>query len=138
MSQSSPAPLCRWRGVEGVGERGRDSLRVEVLGVGNVFSDMIYVLKGGVEDSEFPPAGLADELTAMKRTAYQPELGTWIGFTMTLSSSGGLTIDYNFDVKPDFDFDPSFRDYQLELERFPRAGGSVPEWWRERIAQGDG
>ena len=56
---------------------------------------------------------------------------------MLLSAGGALDIHYNFDDKPIFDFEVSARDYELELERFPRADTILPAWWRERIAQGD-
>ncbi|PPB49531.1 hypothetical protein C4K88_07520 [Arthrobacter pityocampae] len=116
---------------------GWDSIRFEVIGVGNVYSDMLYVVRNGVEESQFPPTDLPDSLVALKKVAYRPEVGTWLGFTMTLTTSGALTVDYTFDDEPDFDSDPSPRDYELELELFPRAAASIPEWWRQRIVRSD-
>ncbi len=103
--------------------------------MGSVYSTMLYVVRNGVGKPQLPPADLADALVALKKAACRPEAGTWLGLTMTLFASGALTVDYTFDENPGFDanFDLSSSDYQLELERFPRAAASMPEWWREQI-----
>lgn len=76
-------------------------------------------------------------LRQLRETMCRENKGTWISLTMTLSSSGHMDIDYNYDKRPDFGFDVSAHDYTLELQRFPRADDLVPAWWRECIAEGD-
>jgi hypothetical protein len=116
---------------------GWESVRFEVALAGNVTSGMLYVMRDGQEEPVFPPSGMSRRLKELKQMTAQPDAGSWLSLTMTLAASGGLDISYNFDEKPSFGFEVSARDYELELERFPRAEASVPLWWRERIARGD-
>lgn len=114
-----------------------ESVRFEVALAGNVTSGMLYVKRDGQEEPEFPPSGISRRLKELKQMTAQPEAGAWLSLTMNLAPSGGLDISYNFDEKPSFGFEISARDYELELERFPRAEEAVPVWWRERIARRD-
>lgn len=99
---------------------GWESLRYVNAGVGNFMSDLTFVQRSGVEERvHVPLIELLDKIDDLKRVSYLPGLGTWIGFTMVLTPSGGLTVDYNFDKKPEFGFEVSAHDYQLELEFFP-------------------
>lgn len=125
------------REVDAAVSPGWDELRFEAAGVGNFQSYLIYVSRAGLEERAIPPFVVSDHLAALKTAVHQAGGGTWVSLKMLLSSSGGLNIHYNYDEKPDFDFEVSAHDYSLELERFPRAEDSIPAWWRERIARGD-
>lgn len=139
MSQSEQTELVLSiaRDIEGEVEPGWDSLRYQVDAVGNVTSDLIYVSRGPAEERVYAPDEMPETLQQLKKLMHTAEGGTWLSLSMTISAAKGLDVDYNYDNRPDFGFDVSAHDYQLELERFPRAQGSVPGWWRERIAQGD-
>ncbi|PPB49526.1 hypothetical protein C4K88_07495 [Arthrobacter pityocampae] len=126
------------REIDGAVAPGWESFRYVNAGVGNFMSDLIFVQRAtGEERAHAPLTRLLDKIDELKRALYVPDAGTWIGFTMTMSSSGGLSVEYNYDEKPDFGFEVSAHDYALELELFPRAEEAVPVWWRERIARGD-
>ncbi|TKV28347.1 hypothetical protein FDK12_06655 [Arthrobacter sp. NamB2] len=92
--------------------------------------------RDGEEERAAPPFVVVDLLDDLKAALQQPGTGTWLSLVMTLSASGTLDIDDNYDEKPDFGFEVSAHDYSLELQRFPRADEAVPAWWQERIAQG--
>lgn len=125
------------RDIASAVDAGWDELRFEAAAVGNFQTYLIHVSRAGVEERAIPPFAVSDHLAELKSAVHQEDRGTWISLTMVLSPAGALDIRYNYDDKPDFDFEVSAHDYALELERFPRPEASVPVWWRERIARGD-
>lgn len=116
---------------------GWEAMRFEAWAIGSVMSYELFTLRDGVEEQSIPPMTVFTPLDELKSAAAIPDRGTWLSLIMKLSSGGELTVDYNFDDKPQFDIDISTDDYELELQLFPRAESSVPAWWRERIARGD-
>jgi hypothetical protein len=126
------------RGIAGEVQPGWDSLRYQAEAVGNVTSDLIYVMRGEDEERVYAPDEMPETLQLLKKMMHTADGGTWVSLSMTIATTSGLSVDYNYADKPDFGFDVSAHDYRLELERFPRAEASVPSWWRERIARGDG
>jgi hypothetical protein len=125
------------REVDGAVPAGWEELRFEVAALGNFQTYLIHVNRAGTEERAIPPFVVSDHLVALKMAVHVEDRGTWVSLTMLLSAAGALDIHYNFDDKPNFDFEVSARDYELELECFPRSEEAVPAWWRESIARGD-
>lgn len=138
IEDQTPIEIELARAVDGSVDPGWEAMRFEAWAIGNVLSYELFTLRDGVEEQSIPPMTVYPPLHHLKSAAAVPDRGTWLSLIMNLSSDGTLTIDYNFDNRPELDIDVTTDEYELELKRFPRAEGSVPAWWRERIARGDG
>jgi hypothetical protein len=137
IEDQTPLEIELARVVDASVDAGWEALRFEAWAIGSVMSYELFTLREGVEEQSIPPMTVYTPLDELKSAAAVPNRGTWLSLIMKLSSDGELTVDYNFDDKPQFDIDISTDDYELELRRFPRNEESVPLWWRERIEQGD-
>ena len=105
--------------------------------MGNVTTCLTYARTAQGEERSSPPFDVADLLDDLKTALARPDQGTWISLSMVLTSTGGLTVDYNYDREVPLGLGVTASDFSLELQRSARSDDAVPAWWRERILQGD-
>jgi hypothetical protein len=72
----------------------------------------------------------------LRQTMYRPGLGTWFGAIITVDREGHASIDFNYDVEPDFGREVPAHLYVSEQRRFPRDAENIPEWLARKHDEG--
>jgi hypothetical protein len=72
----------------------------------------------------------------LRKACYQEGKGTWFGLEVTVAPDGAVTANYNYDTEPEWrrPIEPTL--YVQEQERYPRDPEYQPEWFRQRLAEG--
>lgn len=69
-------------------------------------------------------------LRTLKEVSATPDHGTWLSVNVTIvRDTGQFNINYNYDEKPSWDFEPEPENYLLDLERYPRPADEIPAWY---------
>jgi hypothetical protein len=55
--------------------------------------------------------------------------GAWFSATLTATPDGKCAFDYNYDLRPNWNVEPSDESYVADLEKFPRPAELVPDWY---------
>ncbi|UZR99398.1 immunity protein YezG family protein [Chondrinema litorale] len=76
---------------------------------------------------------LIDKLKRLRAEMYKlsPNKGAWYTIKIIIFSSGDFDISYDYDNKPDFNYQPNDELYRLDFKEFPRDENSTPEWLKE-------
>lgn len=65
-----------------------------------------------------------------------PNKGAWYQATLQVDSDGEFNIQYDYDKKPDFTYEPDSSKYIDDLEKFPREESLVPQWLKDIVNKG--
>lgn len=72
----------------------------------------------------------------LRQAMYRPGHGTWFGAIITVDREGHASIDFNYDVEPDFGREVPAHLYVSDQRRFPRDAESIPEWLARKHDEG--
>jgi len=64
-----------------------------------------------------------------------PNKGAWYTCIISVTSDGKFNIDFNYDEKPEFKYDPSPDKYIDDLNVFPRDKDLVPAWLNDILSK---
>lgn len=112
------------------------SLRYETSSLIGYAEHIVYVeAPDGTSKPVRPPHQLIDTLKSMRDVMYRPGSGTWFSATITVSQTGGVSADLNYDNEPLWEtpIDPVF--YVQDLKNYPRDHAAIPDWLRRRLAE---
>ncbi|GAA3824025.1 hypothetical protein [Cellulomonas soli] len=103
------------------------SLTISIVG-GEVHSSVVAHLGDG---SEVPTVGrktieLVDVFLAAHEQAYVPGAGSWLTARAVVLAVGRITVDFDYDHEPPFEFAPA--SWEVELAKRPRAAQVTPAW----------
>lgn len=94
------------------------------------------VIERGIERTEFAPKRVVKLSQELREEMYQAGLGTWFTLKLDVAADGHVTTRFNYDDEPTIeDIDPSV--YVTEQKAFPRAEDSQPDWYKERLVEGE-
>lgn len=65
----------------------------------------------------------------------EPAKGAWYTAIFELSAEGKFKMNYEYDEKPKFKYEPSPEQYIEDAKRFPRSGEYIPKWLKEILAK---
>lgn len=65
--------------------------------------------------------------------AHSPNKGAWYHAALQGDSNGEFTIQYQYEKKPDFTYEPDKSKYIDDLKKFPREDSFVPQWLKEIV-----
>lgn len=106
--------------------------RVSAVG-GYTNEDLIAVYPDqGSEPLEIP-VGTTLKARELRSGMYKEGKGTWFSFEYIIFLPGKFDCNFNYYERPDFDFQPSSRDFLREVSMFPREGEHMPEWLQEEV-----
>lgn len=74
---------------------------------------------------------VSELLSALRKTAYRPGVGTWNTATIALYAAGRIVVDVDFDGAPPADMRPAPNSWVAELKQYPRAPELTPAWLAE-------
>jgi hypothetical protein len=84
---------------------------------------------------KFPPDEVIDLTNELRAVMYRPGAGTWFSTTITVTRSGQLSADFNYDSEPEWGTEPVPEAYAQDIEKFPRDESAVPDWLQQRLAE---
>lgn len=104
-------------------------------------SDMVVQRPDGTTDeSQAPPYEIGKLAMRLRKLMYRDGVGTWLSATWSVTNYGdsvSSTVDFNYDVEPEWYEPVEPGHYALDLEDFPRRKQAVPEWLRGKVAEAD-
>lgn len=62
-----------------------------------------------------------------------PEMGAWYTMIIEIENSGKFNVNYDYDNKPPFTYEPSKEKYIAEVKEYPRENSMTPSWLNEII-----
>lgn len=74
-------------------------------------------------------------LEDLRSAFYQEGKGAWLSMTCSISASGQIAIDVNYDDEPGWEAFVAPSAYARDLVRFPRDPENIPRWMRDKLAQ---
>ncbi|HEY3004574.1 MAG TPA: hypothetical protein VGJ44_19660 [Kribbellaceae bacterium] len=79
------------------------------------------------------PEGLEEYFEALRLQMYQPGKGAWLTASVTITSEGRFSTDFDYDSEPAWSIDVDPATYAADLAEFPREPRYLPDWMRARI-----
>ncbi|MCL2490455.1 MAG: hypothetical protein FWF36_07020 [Propionibacteriaceae bacterium] len=80
---------------------------------------------------------LSDWCRTLRAAMYTPGLGTWFGFTLTITRPQAVDVKFVYDEFPADDFHSvSPQMFVRDFERFPRDEAHTPGWLKAQLAEG--
>lgn len=115
--------------------QGATETRVMCQSIGNV---MELSAQSVLQDGTTTPVPTVSQDAAkafgeLRAISNKPDLGTWFGALMALSSDGKLTINFNRELQPRLQRPVTAEMLRIERERFPR--GTWPQWFTDLEAE---
>ncbi|SHE67415.1 immunity protein YezG family protein [Pedobacter caeni] len=65
-----------------------------------------------------------------------PNQGAWYHAALQVDSEGEFNIQYEYETKPDFTYEPDNSKYIDDLKKFPREESLVPQWLKDIVNKG--
>jgi len=76
------------------------------------------------------PDGLEEHFERLRLQMYQPGKGAWLTATLTITSDGHFSTDFDYDHEPRWSIPVDPATYAADLEEFPRDARYIPAWMR--------
>ncbi|MEW5675618.1 immunity protein YezG family protein [Flavobacterium enshiense] len=69
----------------------------------------------------------------LRKAVYEKntDKGTWYTAEIEVNHDGEFSINFEYDLKPEFTYEPSDDKYIDDLNRFPRKNQYIPDWLKE-------
>ena len=110
-----------------------DNFTLNIYAINKMISIKSFYEKNG-EIISFDPEQNGEDVTLkikkLREELYKlsPNKGPWYTCIITVTSDGKFNIDFDYDEKPKFKYDPSPDKFIDDLKVFPRDKELVPEW----------
>ncbi|MCX2429262.1 MULTISPECIES: immunity protein YezG family protein [unclassified Pedobacter] len=110
-----------------------DNFTLNIYAINKMISVKSFYEKNG-EIISFDPEENGEDVTLkikkLREELYKlsPNKGAWYTCIITVTSDGKFNIDFDYDEKPEFKYDPSPDKFIDDLKVFPRDKDLVPEW----------
>ena len=146
MSDAAPVPpmIAQAQGIQTIAEAlvagtepGWSEVRYHMQATAAVTAAQKTVVRDGVETPVRTPREAGRAAEAMRAVMYQPGRGTWFSMQLTVTDTGKVSTDFNYEVDPGFDPPLNPIAFALDQEKYPRDPEHQPEWLREKIAEGE-
>jgi hypothetical protein len=72
----------------------------------------------------------------LREVMYRPGTGTWFTFTLTISETGAVDAQFNYDDELEWDIPQEPVLFVEDLERFPRDAAHIPAWLDQKLQLG--
>lgn len=89
-------------------------------------------------DPKYPSTENRDEdltflFINLRKAVYEKntDKGTWYTAEINVDSEGEYSLNFEYDNKPEFSYEPSDDKYIDDIGRFPRNSEYIPEWLKE-------
>lgn len=110
-------------------------VRARMIGPHSEADTGVKMADGSVRGWSFP-AEVWRMFQQLRKGMYAEGLGSWIEFEYFVDRPARFQIRYNRDQEPKFEEWPTNENFATEQKWFPRAGESMPEWFRRGLADG--
>ena len=79
--------------------------------------------------------GLDKIFKELRETTYDLAAGkgAWFHAAIKVDPNGKFNIQYEYEKKPNFTYEPDSSKYVDDLKRFPREESLVPQWLKELV-----
>ncbi|ARD42841.1 hypothetical protein B6G06_09440 [Actinomyces gaoshouyii] len=110
---------------------GATEAGIEIEAVGLRASARTTALINGAQQDNVIPGEIVHEAVQLRVAMAHPRGGTWTWAHLTMTApSYRLSVNVDYDRKPDLDPPVSAKDCADELSHFPRDPGTIPDWMR--------
>ncbi|MFE3545204.1 hypothetical protein ACFXK0_19770 [Nocardia sp. NPDC059177] len=105
---------------------------VTVCKLGSLSNGRMQITSSG----EYVPAQIStsiyDLMLELREVMARPGSGAWLTAEIQVTDDGraATRFDYNSEIEWTLG-QPEGRDYQLELEKYPRDAEHIPQWWQD-------
>lgn len=82
-----------------------------------------------------PPLEAWHRFQDLRHGMYAEGEGTWFSAQYVLERPDKFSVQYNWDMEPNYNRQPPLEQILVEQERFPRVEGHMPDWYRAKLAQ---
>ncbi|MER5393061.1 hypothetical protein [Saccharopolyspora sp. NPDC002686] len=83
-----------------------------------------------------PPEGTTGRLKAVRAAMFEPGRGTWFSLHIGVKRNGSPEYRFNYTDATHWRPPVAPTVFTLDQERFPRDDQHIPDWLRERLAEG--
>jgi hypothetical protein len=90
----------------------------------------------GERRTALPPGQAVGRMDELRRVMYRADKGAWFTARLQVERSGHFSAEFDYDGEPDFTPPLASSAYALDLDRFPRADEHIPDWLRDKLAEG--
>ena len=112
-------------------QAGATEAGIEIETVGLRASVRTTVVINGAQQANVIPSEIVQEAVQLRVAMAHPRGGTWTWAHLTMTAPGHrLSVNVDYDRKPDLDPPVSAKDCADELAHFPRDPGATPDWMR--------
>ena len=115
----------------GMGPMG-GGLEAQSQAIGSLQGNLAaFMEQVGATEAAIEIEAVVQEAVQLRVAMAHPRGGTWTWAHLTMTAPGyRLSVDVDYDRKPDLDPPVSAKDCADELSHFPRDPGATPEWMR--------
>ena len=123
------------QGMLAAAPAGWQELRMTVVQVGKSGQRLHrVVLASGEEHGRWStPMSVGKAMRELRRLTYQSGKGAWYTAVVTVTPSGSISFDLDYDSEPQWDVDVVPETYVEDLEMYPRDEEHRPAWLREKL-----
>ncbi|GAA1464851.1 hypothetical protein NE857_04200 [Nocardiopsis exhalans] len=89
--------------------------------------------EGSEADREDFPHSVNQEVIKLRRGMYRYGTGTWFSMRIHILPPARFKVDFNYDEKPSYLFDPPPEEFAEDIKKFPRSPENIPAWLREEL-----
>jgi hypothetical protein len=92
-------------------------------------SQVSVTYTNGATEMVKSPLPMITALKRLRELMASQGRGAWLSVTLTATSDGKCSFDFNYDVRPNWTVQPTDDTYIEDLKAYPRAAELVPGWY---------
>ena len=110
-----------------------DRFTINVYALNKMISIKAFYEKSG-EIVSFDPEANGEDISLkvkkLREEMYKlsPDKGAWYTGIISVTSEGKFNIDFDYDGKPEFKYEPNADKFINDLDTFPREKNLIPDW----------
>ena len=116
-----------------------DSFTINIFAINKMISIKAFYEASG-EIVSFDPEANGEDITLkvkkLREEMYKlsPDKGAWYTSIISVTNEGKFNIDFDYDEKPEFKYEPTPDKFIDDLNTFPREKDLIPDWLNNIIA----
>ncbi|MCX2495269.1 DUF600 family protein [Pedobacter sp. PF22-3] len=116
-----------------------DSFTINIFAINKMISIKAFYEENG-QIVSFDPEANGEDITLkvkkLREEMYKlsPDKGAWYSSIISVNGDGKFNINFDYDEKPEFKYEPSPDKFIDDLNTFPREKGLIPDWLNNIIS----
>lgn len=105
---------------------------VTVCKLGSISNGRMQITSSGQDIPAPIPSSIFTLMLELREVMVQPGSGAWLTAEIQIANDGRAATRFDYNSEMEWTLGrPEGRDYQLELEKYPRDADHIPQWWQD-------